>query len=167
MVGGSAMVVKATSEGLDWLQRIQAAWTATPEAAKQWIRGLVGSAVVAIGAAIAARISNWTPADAYLFSVSLGAISFVAYGLFLRLKPARSHSSGTKGTSPERTYNPQLHIYFTNMLFVPIDGVMHVVAELVVGNAGQPSEATTWAMGIAHPGTGKSWIRWTSSWPQR
>jgi hypothetical protein len=76
------------ARALDWLQRLQAGWSAIPESAKQWLRGLVGAAVVAVGGAVTTRMSNWTAADAYLFSVVVGSVALVAYGLFLRLKTA-------------------------------------------------------------------------------
>jgi len=80
------MPEKTIGKSLDWLQRLQALWTALPEWVRTNILGLVYAGLVAYGGRKQALMSNWTPIDSYIVAVALGTGVLIAYGWFLRLR---------------------------------------------------------------------------------
>src|SRR5205807_2410495 len=84
------MVFRRTSEGLDWLQRLQAAWDAIPESLRTWIKGIVVSALVGVGAAIVAIVRRLEPEQWYWLVIGSSALAAATYALVHSVQTERS-----------------------------------------------------------------------------
>jgi hypothetical protein len=72
-------VVEKTGRSLDWLQRVQALWSALPHTVRTWIKGTLWYLGTAAGALIAGKVSSLDPVQVYALAVIAGAAAAIGY----------------------------------------------------------------------------------------